>query len=498
MSALANLEPKSVFHYFEEISQIPRGSGNIKRISDYLVNFGREHYLEYYQDPVGNVILIKEATPGMVDHEPVILQGHMDMVAVKTQACPLDMKKDGLVLRVKDDEISAAGTSLGGDDGIAIAYALALLDSNDIPHPRLEVVLTVDEEVGMDGAREIVLSMLKGKRMINIDSEEEGVFTVGCAGGARVDFEMMGKAETYKNHMLLELKIGGLQGGHSGTEIHKERANSNQLFGRVLEELTRVYPVKLVGVKGGEADNAIARETTAKFVFAEEKNDQGEQISYRRDGIHNLLNKIHEELREEIGSKDHAFKMTWTFTDLKDKDAEAITAVDTRKIALFLCSLPNGVQAMSADIEGLVETSLNFGVLKQKTVLHDGYVLASFSVRSSVESAKNALIHKLFAIGKMAGVKYRVRSEYPGWKYRVDSPLREQMVALYQELYQADPQIVAIHAGLECGLFMSKIPDLDCVSIGPNMRNIHTTEETLSISSVQRVWEYLVMLLQRI
>ncbi len=497
MSALANLAPQEVFRFFEEISQIPRGSGNVKGISDYLVNFAEERGLEHYQDKIGNVIIIKEATLGYEAKNPVILQGHMDMVAVKTPECPLDLKKDGLVLRVNDDEISAAGTSLGGDDGIAVAYALAILDSDTIAHPRLEVVITADEEVGMDGARAIDLTPLKGKRMINIDSEEEGIFTVGCAGGARVDFELTGKTEGFKGRML-ELKISGLQGGHSGMEIDKERANSNQLFGRILEELTRVYPVRLVAVKGGEADNAIARETTAKFVFAEEKNDQGEQISYRRDGIHNLLNKITGEISNELSTKDPDFTMTWTFSDDLDKETEAFTATDTRKVALFLCSLPNGVQAMSADVEGLVETSLNFGVLKQKIVLHDAYLLASFSVRSSVESAKEALIRKLFAIGKMANVKYRVRGEYPGWKYRVDSPLREEMVQLYRECYDADPQIVAIHAGLECGLFMSKIPDLDCVSIGPDMKNIHTTNETLSISSAKRVWEYLVALLARL
>ncbi|MCR4599223.1 MAG: aminoacyl-histidine dipeptidase [Acetatifactor sp.] len=497
MSAVSSLEPKEVFHYFDEISKIPRGSGNIKRISDYLANFARERNLEYYQDKLGNVIIIKEATAGLEDRDPVILQGHMDMVAVKTPECPLDMKNDGLVLRVSGDEISAAGTSLGGDDGIAVAFALALLDSKEIRHPRLEVVITADEEVGMDGARGIDLTPLKGTRMINMDSEEEGIFTVGCAGGARVDFEVTGKAESGLGQ-LLELRIFGLQGGHSGTEIDKARMNSNQLFGRVLEELTMVYPVKLYAVKGGEADNAIARETRAQFLFAEEKNDQGEQISYRRDGIHNLLNKIKAELQEEIGAKDPGFDMSWNFSDCSKKEIETFSATDTRKIALLLCSLPQGVMAMSSDIAGLVETSLNFGVLKHKTILHDMYLLIGFSVRSSVESAKAALIRRLLAIGKMAGVKYRVRGEYPGWKFRPYSPLRQEMVQLYIDRYGEEPQIVAIHAGLECGLFMSKIPDLDCVSIGPNMKNIHTTEETLSISSVQRVWEYLLLLLERL
>lgn len=497
MSALQDLEPKKVFEFFEQISQIPRGSGNIQGISNYLVKFANERGLEHYQDAQKNVIIIKEATRGYEDMEPVILQGHMDMVAVKTPECPLDLKKDGLVLRVEGDEISAAGTSLGGDDGIAVAFALAILDSDEIAHPRLEVVLTVDEEVGMDGARAIDLSMLKGKYLINVDSEEEGVFTVGCAGGARVDFELTGKTENCKGR-ILELKISGLQGGHSGIEIHKEGANSNQLFGRILEELTRVYPVRLANVKGGEADNAIARETVARFVFAEEKNEQGEQISYRKDGIQNLLNAIRATLKEELATRDPGFELTYSFSEEQEKEIEAMTTVDTRKTALFLCSLPNGVQTMSADIDGLVETSLNFGVLKQKIVLHDAYLLASYSVRSSVESAKEALIRKLYAIGRLAGAKYRTRGDYPGWKYRVDSPLRETMVSLYEDMYGEEPQVVAVHAGLECGLFMSKIEDLDCVSIGPNMKNIHTTDETLSISSVQRLWEYLVALLARL
>lgn len=492
MSALANLEPAKVFSFFQKISEIPRGSGNITEISNFLVAFAHERDLEVYQDELKNVIIIKEATPGYEDQEPVILQGHMDMVAVKKPECPLDLKKDGLILRVDGDLISAAGTSLGGDDGIAVAYALALLDSHTIEHPRLEVVITVDEEVGMDGARGIDLSILRGRRLINLDSEEEGIFTVGCAGGARVDFEIAGKAENVRG-TALKLKISGLQGGHSGVEIHKERGNSNQIFARVLEELTRVYPIRLASVKGGEADNAIARETTAKFYFAEEQNKEGEQISYRREGIQDLLNDLKKAISEELATRDPDFDMSWEFG--KVEEGAAVIPSDTRKIALFLCSLPNGVQAMSQDIDGLVETSLNFGVLKQKNILKSGYLLASFSVRSSVESAKNALIRKLFAIGKLAGAKYRMRGDYPGWKYRLKSPLRDKMVRVYHDMYGEDPEIVAIHAGLECGLFMNKLENLDCVSIGPNMQNIHTTEETLSISSVQRVWDYLLQLL---
>lgn len=479
MGVLSSLEPQNVFYYFEEITKIPHGSGNVDRISDYLVEFARKRNLFCIQDAVKNVIIVKEATPGYENEPPVILQGHMDMVAVKKPDCDIDMKTEGLQVAVDGDKIYAEGTSLGGDDGIAVAYALAILDSDTLKHPRLEVVITVDEEVGMDGARAIDLSMLKGKRMLNLDSEDEGIFLTSCAGGARVkcmiDLERAGS-----EGIAYEVTVGGLQGGHSGVEIHKERGNSNCLFGRLLWELAERMPVKLVSVNGGLADNAIPRET--KAVLLVESKD--------KETFQEIVSRVTTEIAEELATKDPDFYIN--VEEFGSRSVDCVTAADTKKAAAFLCALPNGVQAMSADMPGLVETSLNLGILES----NEEELFAEFAVRSSVESAKHALIAGMKAVAELAGGSVEVSGDYPGWKYRVNSPLREKMVALYEKMYGAAPKVEAIHAGLECGILGSKIEDLDCVSMGPQMSDIHTTEETLSVSSTRRVWEYLIRLLE--
>jgi dipeptidase D len=479
MGVLSNLEPKSVFTYFEEITKIPHGSGNVDQISDYLAEFAKKRNLFYIQDALKNVIIVKEATPGYEAEPTVILQGHMDMVAVKKPDCDIDMKTQGLRVAIDGDEIYAEGTSLGGDDGIAVAYALALLDSETIKHPRLEVIITVDEEVGMDGAREIDLSMLKGSRMVNLDSEEEGIFLTSCAGGARVKCRV--PLETKQREgAVYELSVGGLQGGHSGGEIHKERGNANCLFARVLYQLGSCMPVCLAEVKGGLADNAIPRE--AKGTLVVDKKDA--------EAFEEFVKKAEKEIRAELGSKDAGFVLQAHRTAADS--ACALTPEETRRAAAFLISLPYGVQAMSADMPGLVETSLNLGILEYA----NGGLLAEFSVRSSVESAKYALIDRLKALTMLAGGTNEVTGDYPGWKFRKDSPLRDKMVALYEKMYGAAPKVEAIHAGLECGILGSKLKDLDCVSMGPQMTAIHTTEETLNIPSTARVWEYLVALLE--
>ncbi len=496
MGVLSNLEPQKVFYYFEEITKIPHGSGNVEQISDYLVEFARNRNLEVIQDALKNVIIFKEAAPGYEAEPAVILQGHMDMVAVKEPGCPKDMKTEGLQAGVDGDFVYAEHTSLGGDDGIAVAYALALLDSEELVHPRLEVVITVDEEVGMDGAREIDLSMLQGNRLVNLDSEEEGVFLTGCAGGARVNCSLPLEKESGTG-TVCRLFIGGLLGGHSGEEIQKERGNSNIIFGRVLRALSELYPVRLVCVEGGLADNAIPRETKAELLFT------GDCGSGRRDSAGQAgpaglrepkwqaqLEKLQKEIAAELGSRDPGFVMRWEFDDCGE-EVSALSVEDTRKSAAMLSALPNGVQNMSADMPGLVETSLNLGILK----LEEEGLTAEFSVRSSIESARDALIGRLAAVTELAGGSVSVSGVYPGWKYRADSPLREKMIRVYREMYGREPRVEAIHAGLECGLLGSKIHDLDCVSIGPDMQAIHTTEERLSISSTRRVWEYLLRFL---
>lgn len=492
MGVLSNLEPKKVFEYFEEICNIPHGSGNVEQISDYLVNFAKDRGLFCIQDEVKNVIIVKEATPGYENEPAVILQGHMDMVAVKKPDCDIDMKAEGLKVAVDGDLIFAEGTSLGGDDGIAVAYSLALLDSDTIKHPKLEVIITVDEEVGMDGARAIDLSMLTGNRMINLDSEEEGIFWTSCAGGARVKCKLPVESEAVEG-VAVEVLVGGLLGGHSGAEIHKERGNSNCLFGRLLYRVASELKVALCEVDGGLADNAIPRETKAKLVI-----NSDDLETFRK-----IVAEVEAQIQGELATKDPgAFVKVYVdgaewlagqaIPEGTAMQYACLTVADTKKAAAFLTALPAGVQAMSADMPGLVETSLNMGILKYE----DGVVLAEFSVRSSVESAKAALIDKMFAVTELAGGSNEVTGDYPGWKFRKDSPLREKMVALYEKMYGTSPKVEAIHAGLECGILGSKIHDLDCVSMGPDMKDIHTTEETLSISSTARVWEYLVRLLE--
>lgn len=485
MRVWKGIEPQNVFSFFEDICSIPHGSGNTRAISDYLVDFAGKRGLEHYQDSMGNVILIKEASPGYEEHPPVMLQGHMDMVAVKKPDCDIDMMREGLRLRVEGDRVFAEGTSLGGDDGIAVAYGLALMDGTDYRHPRIELVLTVDEEVGMDGAREIDLSVCRARQLINLDSEEEGFFLAGCAGGARVNFSGAYPL-TEQQGSLCRIKVSGLLGGHSGAEIHKERANANLLLGRILCRLREVAEFSILSLQGGLADNAIPREALAEVLFS------GRTEAELQKPLERLLDEINGELQRELAEKDAGVLVEAQL--LSKTRAQAMTAEDSHRLAALLNAIPSGVQAMSKAMEGLVETSLNLGVLR----CEGGRLKAGISVRSSQESAKRALIGRLESLAYLSGVQTEVTGDYPGWAYRKDSPLRDKMSRIFQEMYGKKPEIQAIHAGLECGLLADKLPGLDCVSLGPDMKNIHTTEEELSISSVKRVWEFLVKLLEEL
>ena len=484
MRVFENLKPKDVFYYFEEICSIPHGSGNVNKISDYLVNFAREKKLEHYQDEMGNVIIIKEASAGYEDHEPVMLQGHMDMVAVKKPDCDIDMEKEGLRIRTDGDRVYAEGTSLGGDDGIAVAYGLALLAGEEYKHPRIELVITVDEETGMDGARAIDFTPCKAHTLINLDSEEEGYFWVGCAGGARVNYSFSYE-EKKKEGIPCTIKVSGLAGGHSGAEIHKERGNANCLLGRVLAELSGDVTFAIEALEGGLADNAIPREALAKLILTGKEACDVEKAQ-------EYVLRIQRELAVELADKDPGVKVEISFAQRTERSC--MSEKDSRKVAAFLNSIPHGVQAMSGAMEGLVETSLNLGILSCK----EGELHGGISVRSSLESAKNALILRLKSIGALAEIDVEVTGDYPGWAYRKDSPLRDKMTQVYERMYRKKPEIKAIHAGLECGLFSGKIENLDCVSIGPDMKNIHTTEEELSVSSTERVWNFLIKLLEEL
>lgn len=477
MGILSNLEPKEVFRYFEEICSIPHPSYKEEKISNYLVEFAKERGLEYYQDELKNVIIIKEPTNGYEKVEPVILQGHMDMVCEKEPDYHIDFEKDGLSLVVEGDYVRAKGTTLGGDDGIALAYALAILDSDSISHPRIEFVCTVSEEVGMEGATGIDLSMLKGKRLINLDSEEEGIFLVGCAGGCSAECIL---PLTWKkpDGETVELVVEGLTGGHSGAEIDKGRGNSNILMGRVLMEVFSKTPFFIAELEGGNKDNAIPRETRAKVVVKD------------MDTFEKAVKCSERAIKEEYAITDPDIKVT--LKPVKEKATKVLDEEINRKVITLLNTLPNGIQTMSANISGLVETSLNLGVLR----LEKDRLSLRFSVRSSVGTAKKFLLQKLEFILRQFGGTVHFHGDYPAWEYKKDSRLRENMVMIYEKMYGKAPKIQAIHAGLECGILAGKIEGLDCVSIGPDIFSIHTTQEKLSISSTRRVWEFLLEVLK--
>lgn len=488
------LEPKQVFHYFEEICKIPHGSGNTKQISDFLMHFARERGLYCRQDEWNNVVIIKEATAGYEDHEPVILQGHMDMVAVKDADCTLDMEKDGLQLQILGNRLAAKKTSLGGDDGISLALGLALLDGTEYRHPRLELVFTVEEEVGMEGASALSVEDLTAKRMINLDQEEEGIFIAGCAGGARVDIQKETSPEQ-REGVLCKLEISGLQGGHSGQEINKERGNAICLMGRLLGALQGRTEVFLRELWGGTADNAIPSSCRAFLVLTQGEDFCSEGRSFEEE-IRAFLEKQIRGIQEEFQEKEKQIEITFDVPEKGDgrqaEKYEVCSLPDSRQWIHLLNAVPHGVIANSVKMKGLVETSLNPGILR---VTPKGGIL-SISVRSSNQAAKEALIGQLSSLAALAGGTVGIRGDYPGWDFDPNSRLLARMSQIYCQMYGAKPQVEAIHAGLECGIFQSKIKGLDCVSIGPDMEDIHTTRETLSIPSVKRVWDYLLRVLE--
>ena len=475
---LAGLKPGSVFRYFEEICAIPHGSRNTKAISDYLVAFAKEHNLKYIQDESNNVILFGPGTCGMEDHAPVILQGHMDMVCEKDASCPLDMAVDGLDLMHDDRFVYAKGTTLGGDDGIAVAYALAILEDNTIAHPPLEVIITVDEEIGMLGANAIDLSMLRGRTLVNLDSEEEGIFTVSCAGGATSVISLPVERKAVYGPCV-RLTVDGLRGGHSGAEIHKNRANANKVMGEYLSRIQKLMPLCLTSFSGGSKDNAIPRSCQATVVAM--------GIGIER------INGVAAQLQAEIREKYDEPQATVQAFDVDALGGNSLTTSATSDVISLLCACPNGVQSYSQDIPGLVQTSLNLGIAK----LGDRFT-ATFSVRSSVNQEKEELIRKLRELTDFYNGSYSQSGTYPAWEFRKDSPLRDTMVRIYQELFGKEPQVLAIHAGLECGLLGDKLPGLDCVSIGPQMHDIHTSREKLEIASTERTWNFLLEVLKNL
>lgn len=474
------LYPQRVFYYFEQIAAIPHGSRNTKAISDFLVNFAKEHNLVWYQDENNNVVIVKEASAGYEAAEPIIIQGHMDMVCEKEKGVDIDFEKDGLKLYIDGDFLKAEGTTLGGDDGIAVAYALALLDSQEIAHPKLEVVITVDEEIGMLGADAIDLSMLTGHTMLNIDSDVEGSFLTGCAGGMAVNVTLPIK-RVMQSGEKVALTITGLEGGHSGSEIDKEHGNANILMGRLLRALFEETPFGIISLAGGLKDNAIPRECVTELLVPQENVNLVKEIA----------DKLDIELKKEFMTADPSVCIE--FEDLGKKEERILDFGSVSRVIFYLRSVPNGVQHMSQVMHGLVETSLNLGIMELKEdALH-----TVTSIRSSVGTRKADLLDRVTAIVELLGGEAEVEGDYPAWEYKQDSSLRPQIAKVYKQLYGKDPVFETIHAGLECGLLSEKIKNLDCVSFGPDNFDIHTPKERLSISSTGRVWDFIVEFLRQ-
>lgn len=484
MSSILNgLKPTYVFKYFEELSNIPRGSGNEKAVSDYLVSFAKKNNLEVIQDDALNVIIKKPATVGYENAPIVILQGHMDMVCEKNRDTMHDFEKDPLKLRIIDDMIYATNTTLGADDGIAVAYALAILSSNDIPHPPLEVLITTEEETGMGGAVGLDPKHLKGRFLINIDSEEEGQLLISCAGGVGTTQVLpITWQDSNENDTAYTISIRGLKGGHSGSEINKERGNANKIMGRILNHLSNEFDYSIKEINGGTKHNAIPREADATIFIS----------SNNVVKLEEKINEWNNILKNELRASDENIAIH--LEKLETSISKVFSNETMKKAIASLVLIPNGVQSMSMEIKDLVESSTNLAIIKTT----DTEITFESAIRSSVKSLKYNILNQSKMIANLLDCKLLVHADYPEWAYNPDSKLRLIFEKVYKEKYGKDPQIMAIHAGLECGLFKEKISDLDMVSFGPDMFDVHTPNEHLSISSTQRSWEYLLDVLKAI
>lgn len=480
MAVLEQLEPKKVFQFFEELCQIPHGTFDTKRISDYCVAFAKERRLDVDQDSANNVIIRKAATEGYENSEPVILQGHLDMVCEKRPGSSHDFGREGLKLYIEDGYVRAKNTTLGGDDGIAVAMIMALLDSDDIAHPPIEAVFTTDEEVGMGGAMAIDLSVLKGRKLINIDSEEEGILTTGCAGGFRFETKIPVHREK-KTGTVVTIKIHGLQGGHSGIEIHKQRGNAHKMMGRLLNRIGLEINMDLVEVNGGTKDNVIAMESTAEILVA--------------DKDASTVKAMAEEMKE-IWDYEFMGDEPELLVDVEissDSTVDVLDSSSTARVIAYLVMCPYGVQGYSRKLEGTVETSMNIGILDTAA----DHVKAVHLARSSVESKKQEMKEQLTMCARASRGEGTVYNEYPAWQFNPNSKLRQIMEDAYKEMFGKEPEVTCVHAGLECGLFLGKKADLDCVSFGPDIMDVHSFNERLGIESTERSWKYLQAVLAK-
>ena len=481
MNKLEGLDPKRVFYYFEQISKIPRCSHNEQNISNYIKNVGEKLGLETIQDDVLNVIIKKPATLGYEESEGIIIQGHMDMVCEKEYDSNHDFKKDPIKLKIHGDYIHGDGTTLGADNGIAIAMGLAILEDDTLEHPSIELLITSSEEVDMNGAFGLSENILKGKRLLNIDSEEEGVLVTGSAGGELIEIRIPTEYEEVSDYYGVTIGVRGLIGGHSGMEIDKPRGNSNKIIKDILKEIRKIIDIRLIAMKGGTKENTIPRQTIAK-------------IAVKSDDMP-IFENIIEEIRENIINinkrKEPKIEIIIKRDDLVSK---VLTGNVFDIVTLLLDNIPTGVFTRLPENPKIVESSSNLAIIETK----EENIFIQVSIRSSAESVLLKLRKKILEEVNKTKMEYSISDSYPEWEYNPNSKLRNIALNLYKEIFDEEMKSTVIHAGLECGVLAKKYPELDIVSFGPNMYDVHTTKERLSISSTRRTYEYLVELLKKL
>lgn len=477
---LKNLQPSVLWNFFHQITQIPRPSKKEERILNWLKSIATTHQLDYEQDQTGNLVLRKAATPGYENHPGVILQSHVDMVCEKNADTEFNFDTDAIQAYIDGDWVKARGTTLGADNGIGVAMALSVLTSNDLQHPAIECLFTVDEETGLTGAFALETGLLKGEILINLDSEDDGEVFIGCAGGigTRAEFEFRREA-TPAGHFAFKVEVSGLKGGHSGGDIHLGLANAIKLLAGYLGTLKEKMPVRLASIQGGNLHNAIPREAGAVVV-----------VPYsEKETIRVLLNVYLADIEAAYKNTEPGLKLNLESTEVP---AQLIDKATTDRLIDALNACPHGVIAMSTDMPGLVETSTNLASVK----ISDNRILIVTSQRSMGEAGKKEIADTVYKVWKDAGAEVEQNDGYPGWKPNLDSRILTITRTAYKTLFGQDPAIKAIHAGLECGLFLEKYPQLDMVSVGPQMYGVHSPDEKLSIASTQKSWQWLVEILK--
>lgn len=479
MNKLKGLDISRVFHYFEENCNIPHGSGNMDKISNYCANFAKEHNLEYFRDEANNVVIYKNGTQGYEESAPVILQGHLDMVCQKTPASDINFETDGLDIYIDDDFIKAEKTTLGADNGIAVAMMLSILESDKISHPPIEAVFTTDEEIGMIGAGKLDMSKLSAKRMINLDMGKNDEAIVSCAGGVDVKATLPVERATSCGKRI-SLVIEGLKGGHSGGMIDKGRVNANILAGRLLFYASKITDFDIISLNGGDKGNVIPSRCEACLVV---KNT---------DDFILKMEDYFEIIKKEVEDREENLKIT--IRSEEEGNFKVLSKDKRDKLIYLLMGVPNGVIEMSTKIRNLVETSLNLGVLE---TLNDKISL-QYVLRSNKESALENLQERVFFLCEHEGCTVEASGFYPPWEYVENTPLQEQYKKCFKENFKMDAKLYAVHAGLECGIFSAKIKNLDCIAIGPDMYDIHTVNERLSISATKAFYDFLIYFLSQL